>query len=106
MGKTDDMGTWAEALIDGIDIDKYLVCNYVCCLPQDYDGQQVNIAKVIAEEQSIGTWTHVPEETPEVRKRFIGKVLQVVEIPQFEVIRPDKKSREGMLNQFGQQLVP
>jgi len=97
---------WAEALMDGIDIDKYLVCTYVVALPQDYDGQQVNIAKVIAEEQSIGTWTHVPEETPAVRKRFIGKVLSVVEIPQFEVARPDKKSRTGMLDQFGQSLIP
>jgi 2,3-diketo-5-methylthiopentyl-1-phosphate enolase len=100
------MDTWAEALMDGIDIDKYLVCTYVVALPQDYDGQQVNIAKVIAEEQSIGTWTHVPEETPAVRKRFIGKVLSVVEIPQFEVARPDKKSRTGMLDQFGQSLIP
>jgi len=106
MGETEDMGTWAEALIDGIDIDKYIVCNYICCLPLDYEGQHVNIAKVIAEEQSIGTWTHVPEETPEVRKRFIGKVLQAIEIPQYEVQRPDRKSRNSMINHFGQELVP
>jgi 2,3-diketo-5-methylthiopentyl-1-phosphate enolase len=98
-----DMSTWAEALIDGIDIDKYIVCTYLVCLPWDYDGMGPSIAKVIAEEQSIGTWTHVPQETPEVRRRFIGKVLQCVEIPQFEVMRPDKKSKELF---YGQQVTP
>ena len=92
-----DMSIWAEALLDGIDIDKYIVCTYIVCLPWDYEGQHVNIARVIAEEQSIGTWTHVPEETPAVRRRFIGKVLQVVEIPQYEVSRPDKKTREPFM---------
>ncbi len=101
-----DMSTWAEALMDGIDIDKYITCNYVVCLPSEYEGQHVNIARVIAEEQSIGTWTHVPAETPEVRRRFIGKVLQAIEIPQFEVQRPDKKVREGTLSYFGQALTP
>ncbi len=106
MDKSDDMSTWAEALMDGIDIDKYITCTYVVCLPSEYEGQHYNLAKVIAEEQSIGTWTHVPAETPEVRRRFIGKVLQCVEIPQFEVQRPDKKSREGTLSYFGQALTP
>jgi 2,3-diketo-5-methylthiopentyl-1-phosphate enolase len=98
-----DMSTWAEALIDGIDIDKYIVCTYLVCLPWDYDGMGNSIAKVIAEEQSIGTWTHVPQETPEVRRRFIGKVLQCVEIPQYEVMRPEKKNKEPF---YGQQLTP
>ncbi len=101
-----DMSTWAEALQDGIDYDKYIVCTYILCLPLDYEGQGTNIARVIAEEQSIGTWTHVPAETPEVRRRFIGKVLQAVEIPQYEVQRPERKVREGTFNHFGQALVP
>lgn len=106
MDKSEDMSTWAEALWDGFDIDKYITCNYIVCLPSEYEGQHYNLAKVIAEEQSIGTWTHVPAETPEVRRRFIGKVLQAIEIPQFEVQRPDRKSREGTLPYFGQALTP
>lgn len=101
-----DMTTWAESLMDGIDFDKYIVCNYIVCLPADYEGQHANIARVIAEEQSIGTWTHVPAETPEVRRRFIGKVLQAVEIPQFEVQRPERKNRTGTIDHFGQALTP
>nr|MDO8110577.1 RuBisCO large subunit C-terminal-like domain-containing protein [Candidatus Sigynarchaeota archaeon] len=89
-----DMETWAESLIDGIDLDKYIMCTYIVCLPYEYENQFANIAKVIAEEQSIGTWTHVPGETPEVRRRFIGKVIQCVELPQFEVQRPDRKTKE------------
>jgi len=88
--------------MDGIDIDKFIVCTYVVCLPYDYENIFASIAKVIAEEQSIGTWTHVPAETPEVRRRFIGKVLQCVEIPQYEVIRPDRKNREP----FGDKQIP
>ncbi len=98
-----DMTIWAEALQDGIDYDKYIVCSYIVCLPLTYEGLHVSIARVIAEEQSIGTWTHVPEETPAVRRRFIGKVLQVVEIPQYEVQRPDKKERELFM---GNSIVP
>ena len=94
-----EMETWAEALYDGIDIDKYITCTYVVCLPWDYENQFANIAKVIAEEQSIGTWTHVPGETPEVRRRFIGKVLQCVELPQYEVVRPDRKNKEPFASQ-------
>ena len=97
-----DMSTWAEALMDGIDIDKFIVCTYIVCLPYDYENVFASIAKVIAEEQSIGTWTHVPAETPEVRRRFIGKVLQCVEIPQYEVIRPERKNREP----FGDKQIP
>ena len=95
-----DPSTLAEALIDGIDIDKYIVCTYIVCLPYDYENQFANIAKVIAEEQSIGTWTHVPAETPEVRRRFIGKVLQCVEIPQYEVMRPERKKRKRRASGF------
>ncbi|HME50954.1 MAG TPA: RuBisCO large subunit C-terminal-like domain-containing protein [Candidatus Lokiarchaeia archaeon] len=98
-----EMETWAEALYDGIDIDKYIVCTYICCLPWDYENQFANIAKVLAEEQSIGTWTHVPGETPEVRRRFIGKVLQCIELPQFEVQRPDRKQKEEF---YHEQLTP
>jgi len=101
-----DMTTWAESLFDGIDLDKYIMCNYLCCLPTDYEGMHVNIGRVLAEEQSIGTWTHVPEETPEVRRRFIGKLLQAVEIPQFEVQRPSGKTRDIMVSYFGQPLTP
>ncbi|HMF34397.1 MAG TPA: hypothetical protein VKK79_23445, partial [Candidatus Lokiarchaeia archaeon] len=102
----DDMTTWAEALMDGIDFDKFIVCTYIVCLPADYEGQHVNIGRVLAEEQSIGTWTHVPQETPEVRRRFIGKLIQCVEIPQFEVMRPERKNREGNFSFFGQPLTP
>jgi len=101
-----DMTTWAESLFDGIDLDNYIMCNYLCCLPTDYEGMHVNIGRVLAEEQSIGTWTHVPEETPEVRRRFIGKLLQAVEIPQFEVQRPSGKTRDIMVSYFGQPLTP
>ena len=43
-----DQSTWAEALPDGIDIEKFIVCTYIVCLPLDYENIFPSIAKVIA----------------------------------------------------------
>ena len=40
--------------------------------------------EAIALEQSTGTWVSVPEETPEVREKYVAKVIGVYELPCYE----------------------
>lgn len=43
-------------------------------------------SSAVAVEQTTGTWLDIPEETDEVRKRSIGKVIGVYEIPDWNTM--------------------
>lgn len=50
-------------------------------------GRNVDIIKKvssIAVEQTTGTWVPVPEETPEVRAKYVAKVVSIYEVPGHE----------------------
>jgi len=78
--------------LDGIDIEKYIIASYVIKMPK---GMNVNyMARFAAIEQSTGTWIRVPEETAEVRKHHVARVLGVYEVPTYEYVIPkDVKER-------------
>jgi len=42
------------------------------------------MSQVIAIEQTTGTWTPVPGETPEIRAKHVAKVIGVYESPYYE----------------------
>jgi 2,3-diketo-5-methylthiopentyl-1-phosphate enolase len=47
-------------------------------------GRNVDIVKKISSigiEQTTGTWLPVPEETPEVREKYVAKVVGIYEVP-------------------------
>lgn len=75
-----------DALPDAIDVEKYVICTYYVGLPPFMDAREVAWAAAI--EQSTGTWTMVPGETAEVRKRHVAKVVGVYEVPQYEYSTP------------------
>jgi 2,3-diketo-5-methylthiopentyl-1-phosphate enolase len=85
-----------DALPDSIDEDKYVVCTYYVGLPPFMDAREMAHAAAI--EQSTGTWTLVPGETPEVRRRHVAKVIGVYEVPQHEYSIPkDLERREYIM---------
>jgi len=47
-----------------------------------------DVAHAAAIEQSTGTWTMVPGETVEVRKRHVAKVIGIYEVPYYEYSKP------------------
>ena len=71
-----------EALFDGIDVESHIVATYVAALKPKMAATYM--AKFAAIEQSTGTWTRVPAETPEVRKKHVAKVLSAIEVPNYE----------------------
>ena len=62
-----------DALPDAIEVEKHVICTYYVRLPPFMDAREV--AQAAAVEQSTGTWTLVPGETAQVRKRHVAKVI-------------------------------
>ncbi len=98
-----------DALPDAIDVEKYVICTYYVGLPPFIDVRDV--AQAAAVEQSTGTWTLVPGETVEVRKRHVAKVIGIYEVPQYEYSTPKDLERRQYVIQvafpwenFGQQI--
>ncbi|NWF94757.1 MAG: ribulose 1,5-bisphosphate carboxylase [Candidatus Thorarchaeota archaeon] len=57
-----------------------------------------DVAYAAAVEQSTGTWTLVPGETPEVRTRHVAKVIGIYEVPAYEYSTPkDLERREYII---------
>ena len=88
-----DLYSEPETLFEGLEIEKYVIGTYSMMLPGTMDI--IMISKALCIEQSTGTWTPVPEETPEVRKRHVAKVVNIWEIPDwtYEVPKEEKKYR-------------
>jgi 2,3-diketo-5-methylthiopentyl-1-phosphate enolase len=98
-----------DALPDAIDDEKHVICTYYARLPPFMDAREVACAAAV--EQSTGTWTLVPGETPEVRRRHVAKVIGVYEVPQYEYSLPSDLERRQYILQvafpwenFGQQI--
>jgi len=71
-----------RALPEGIDYGDHVVATYYAALPREMI--MYYLAPFLAVEQSTGTWTPVPGETPEVRARHVAKVIGIHEAPFFE----------------------
>ncbi|MBD3157324.1 MAG: ribulose 1,5-bisphosphate carboxylase [Candidatus Lokiarchaeota archaeon] len=85
-----------DAMPDALDFEKYVIGTYYVGLPPFMDARDVAHAAAI--EQSTGTWTMVPGETVEVRKRHVAKVIGIYEVPYYEYSKPsDLKRREYII---------
>lgn len=84
------------ALPEGIDFEQHVIATYYVAFPKELDV--VALAPVLAIEQSTGTWTPVPGETPEVRAKHVAKVVNVFEAPEHEYIVPEEvKERQWIV---------
>ncbi|MHA1650155.1 MAG: RuBisCO large subunit C-terminal-like domain-containing protein [Candidatus Helarchaeota archaeon] len=89
----DDYEAMAMALPEGVDYEEYIIATYYGELPSNM-GVSWKLAQAIAIEQSTGTWTPVPGETPEVRKRHVAKVVSLSQLPDYEHERPSPKEEK------------
>jgi len=76
-----------RALPEGIDHENNVIATYYISFPKALDVH--GLAPVLAIEQSTGTWTPTPMETPEIRAQHVAKVMAVYEAPEHEWIIPD-----------------
>ncbi|MDO5718443.1 MAG: RuBisCO large subunit C-terminal-like domain-containing protein [Tissierellia bacterium] len=73
---------------ESLNLDEFIVVTYIMT---DEMADYVNRAGSVAVEQTTGTWMPVPDETPEVRKAHVGRVIGVYPIPGYEASRPEGK---------------
>jgi len=71
-----------RALPEGVDYGDHVVATYYASVPREMIMYYV--APFLAVEQSTGTWTPVPGETPEVRSKHVAKVIGIYEAPFYE----------------------
>ena len=81
-----DVESLPIALPDGVDYAEYAIATYLVSFPKSIPVWQ--LAPALAIEQSTGTWTPVPGETPEVRRKYVAKVIGVFEVPDYEWMLP------------------
>jgi 2,3-diketo-5-methylthiopentyl-1-phosphate enolase len=67
---------------EGVDRESYIIATYL--VEHDSTVDILRTAAALAVEQTTGTWTPVPGETPELRKKHVGRVVAVHEIPAYE----------------------
>lgn len=69
------------ALPEGASCDEYIIATYLIQYPSRIN--MTEMAQALAVEQSTGTWTPVPGETPEVRRQYVAKVVGLYEVPDY-----------------------
>lgn len=88
-----DIESLPMAIPEGVDYGKYAIATYLASYPKSVPVPQ--LAPALAIEQSTGTWVPVPGETPEVRKKYVAKVIGTYEIPDYEWMLPkDVETRQ------------
>ena len=95
LAKYEDLEALPIALAESIDPEEYITATYVNQYPNKIDMREMSQA--IAIEQSTGTWTPVPGETPELRKRHVAKVIGLWEVPYYEWSLPTEGERKYVL---------
>ncbi|MCJ7825571.1 MAG: RuBisCO large subunit C-terminal-like domain-containing protein [Anaerolineales bacterium] len=95
LAKFEDLEALPIALPESIDTSEYIVATYAIQYPNKIDMREMGQA--IAIEQSTGTWTPVPGETPELRKRHVAKMIGLWEIPFYEWSLPDEGERKYIM---------
>jgi 2,3-diketo-5-methylthiopentyl-1-phosphate enolase len=81
-----DVESLPMAIPEGVDYGKYAIATYLASYPKSVPVPQ--LAPALAIEQSTGTWVPVPGETPEVRKKYVAKVIGTYEVPDYEWMLP------------------
>jgi 2,3-diketo-5-methylthiopentyl-1-phosphate enolase len=71
---------------ESVDLDKFIIGTYIMkAETSDY----LMRAGAIAVEQTTGTWMPVPDETPEVRRKHVGRVISAFPVPGYESQMPE-----------------
>jgi 2,3-diketo-5-methylthiopentyl-1-phosphate enolase len=68
--------------LDGIEIEEFIICTY--SIETEASSNIYSIAREMAIGMTTGTWVPVPQETEEIKKKHVGRVVGVYETPNFE----------------------
>lgn len=70
---------------ESLDMEEFIVATY---LTNAVTKDILMRAGAVAVEQTTGTWCRVPDETDEVRRKHVGRVINVFNIPAYETSAP------------------
>lgn len=71
---------------ESLNLDEFIVATY---LMKAETSDLLMRAGAVAVEQTTGTWMPVPDETPEVRRKHVGRVIGVFPVPGYEAYAPE-----------------
>ena len=71
------------SLAETIHTQEYVVASYFIRLPKEVDI--IKKAESLAVGQTIGTWVPIPGITNEIREKYMGKVVNIFDVPPFEL---------------------
>lgn len=89
--------------LDGIDLNQFILSTY--CLEMDATSDVITIARDIAVGQTTGTWIPVPQETEEIRKKHVGRVVGIYEVPHYERTIPSDIHKRHFILQIAIPLI-
>lgn len=69
-------------MYEGLNLDEYVIATYLVGAKPNEDP--IVKAGSIGIEQTTGSWTDVPAETPELREKYAAKTMAVYEVPDNE----------------------
>lgn len=69
-------------MYEGLNLDDYVIATYLVGGKKDEDPMVKAASMGI--EQTTGSWTDVPGETPELREKYAAKTMAVYEVPDIE----------------------
>lgn len=70
---------------EALNLDEFIIATY---LMKAETSDLLMRAGAVAVEQTTGTWMPVPDETPEVRRNHVGRVIGAFPIPGYEAVAP------------------
>jgi len=77
-------------LYEGLEPDAYIIAIFLAkAKTKDY----IRLAGEVIIEQTTGSWTKVPLETPELTARHGGRVIDIFEVPDYEYDPPEDELR-------------
>lgn len=79
---------------ESLNMDDFIVATY---LTTTSTGDPLTRAGAMAVEQTTGTWARVPDETDEVRRNHVGRIISVHDIPPIELGTPSYNERTFLM---------
>ena len=89
------------SLSETIRMREYVIATYFIRLPQEVDI--IKKAESLAIGQTIGTWVPIPGITNEIREKYMGKVVNIFDVPPVEL---STQLEEGALSYIIQIAYP
>ena len=92
------MDTVLHSLSETIRKKNYVIATYYICLPSDEDIMKK--VGLLAVGQTIGTWVPIPGITDEIREKYMGKVINIFDVPPAELSTQENGEQTSYLIQI------